>query len=52
MKCTLQIDDEHVTWAEERASNWLCVWPKRVRKKLYSEHYKRYGVCPDDFRKA
>jgi hypothetical protein len=40
MKCTLQIGDEHVMWAEERESNWRCVWPKRVRKKLYSEQYK------------
>ncbi len=44
LECTLQIGDEHVAWAKERASDWRCVQSKRVKEKLYSEQYKRYNL--------
>jgi hypothetical protein len=44
LKCTLQISDENVRWVKERTSDWHCVQPKHVKKKTYSEQYKRYNL--------
>jgi hypothetical protein len=44
LKCTLQTGDEHITWANERVSDWRCVSPNVWKKKLYSEQNKRYNL--------
>ncbi len=46
LKCTLQIDNKHVTWAKEWTSEWLCVQysPSVWKKKLYNEQYTRYNL--------